>query len=723
MLDKQNIIVESLESPPGNKGIEYKVAHEAYLKMVDYLRLTQAKNTLNRLSDYHYLNIAVSNSTEPVRGIDYISPVVSPGIDYSTAVITKCLMPNGKINFEFERFSESDEPGARQAAKMALHFLNSKNDSYQIVRDWAQDSLLHKCGVVMVSPVREQITQYKEVEGTRDMLRTFEIMATEKGLIAKRQQMRRIDVDLQGVMQETMMPDETGIPQEPTADEMQDAIKNNTKYRAKYKLTGYSTNIQIKHVAQHYFVCNPTIPGIRKQDFCGFYDPMTIHEAKAQYPYIDLEKFAEHAAYGPAGAYQAGALENDLALHARDSTPVPGQGVIASAGADRFSRVVMLTTAWLRRDIDNDGEEETIEICYSGSYILYVKEVDFIPLAVMVPKPIVGNFFGYSQAERLVPLQEYKTAINRAEIAFAMQASTPRIGVNPEFIDAEEIQRGVSALFVLDRKFDPTKHVYEFAPMQGNLEYVQDAMQRFDQDTSRMLGMTNPADTLNPEVMKDGNSGYKLQLAMGPNQLIQDEMVKNCAIGLKDLIYIVWKTMIQYSDDYNIHQLAEAMLPGAGFLDAKSMENFEFIDRNMINVDLALGFLSEENRLTRQQLITQAQSQFAQAAAQLDPNVPELFAKVRRPFEDTLYALGVKNCDAYLPTMEEAAKMAQSKAQQPPAPEQEEIKSKTALNNAKVQESQTVAALNMKKAEDIDTDNMFEMMAAKRGKLSAVEID
>jgi thiol-disulfide isomerase/thioredoxin len=235
--------------------------------------------------------------------------------------------------------------------------------------------------------------------------------------------------------------------------------------------------------------------------------------------------------------------------------------------------------------------------------------------------------------------------------------------------------------------------------------------------------MTNPADTLNPEVMKDGNSGYKLQLAMGPNQLIQDEMVKNCAIGLKDLIYIVWKTMIQYSDDYNIHQLAEAMLPGAGFLDAKSMENFEFIDRNMINVDLALGFLSEENRLTRQQLITQAQSQFAQAVAQLDPNVPELFAKVRRPFEDTLYALGVKNCDAYLPTMEEAAKMAQSKAQQPPAPEQEEIKSKTALNNAKVQESQTVAALNMKKAEDIDTDNMFEMMAAKRGKLSAVEID
>jgi hypothetical protein len=723
MLDKQNLIVESLESPPGNKGIEYQVAHEAYLKMVDYLRLTQAKNTLNRLSDYHYLNIPVSNSTEPVRGIDYIAPVVSPGIDYSTAVITKCLMPQGRVNFEFERLSENDVPGSMQAAKMALHFINSKNDSYQIIRDWAQDSLLHKTGVVMVSPVREPITQYKEVEGTRDQLRSFEIMAAEKGLVAKRQQMRRIDVDLQGVMQESMAPDEQEAQQEPSGEEMQEAIRNNTIYRAKYKMTGYSTNIQIKHVAQHYFVCNPTIPGIRKQDFCGFYEPMTIHEAKQQYPYIELEKFADHAAYGPAGAYQAGALENDLALHARDSTPVPGQGVIASAGADRYSRVVMLTTAWLRRDIDNDGEEETIEICYSGSYILYIKEVDFIPLATMCPKPIVGNFFGYSQAERLVPLQEYKTAINRAEIAFAMQASTPRIGVNPEFVDAEEIQRGVSALFILDRKFDATKHVYEFQAMQGNLAYVQDAMERFDADTSRMLGMTNPSDTMNPEVMKDGNSGYKLQLAMGPNQLIQDEMVKNCAGGLRDMIYIVWKTMIQYSDDYNIQQLADAMLPGQPFLDAKSMERFDFLDRNMINIDLALGFLSDENRLTRQQLIMQAQQGFAQVMMQLDPSVPEMFTKARRPFEDTLYALGVKNCDSYLPTMEEAAKVAQAKAAQGPGVAEQETKSKVDLNNAKVQESQSVAALNIKKAEDVDMDNYFEMQAMKKGKLSAVEID
>ena len=717
MLDKQNLIVPYIEAPEGNKGIEFQVAHEVYLKMVDYLRLTQAKNTFNRLSDYHYLNIAVSNSTEPIRGIDYIHPVVTPGVDYATAIITKCLMPNGKINFEFERFSEIDSEQANQATEMVKYMLNSKNDSYQIIRDWAQDSLLHKNGIVMVSPVREPITQYKEVTGTKDQLRVFETMAGEKGLTAKRQEMKLADVDLQGAMQAAAAG---GVP---SGQAVSDALDKNKVYKAKYKLTGYSTIVRVKHVAQHYFVCNPTISNIQDQDFCGFYDPMTIHECKAQFPYVDLEKLAEHAAYGPAGAYQAGALENDLALHARDSTPVPGQGVVASAGADRYSRVIMLTTAWIRKDVDGDGEEETIEVCYSGSYVLYVKEVDFIPLASMCPKPITGNFFGYSLAERLVPMQEYATSIARAEMAFAMQSSTPRIGVNPEFIDAEEIQRGVSAMFILDRKFDPNKHVFQFQPMQGNLAYVESSMQRFEADKMAMIGMTSPSDVMNPEVMKDGNSGFKLQLAMGPNQLIQDEMVKNCAIGLRDVIYIVWKTLIQYSDDYNIQQLAGVCAKGKPFMDADSIANFEFIDRRMINIDMALGFLSDENRLTRQQLITQTQAAFSAAMMQIDPSVPELFVKLRKPFEDTLRVLGVKDVDTYLPTLEEAEKIATSKAQQPPSPEQQEISSKTAVNAAKEKEITANTAFTVRKTQDMDTDDYFEALAAKRGRLSAQEID
>jgi hypothetical protein len=249
-------------------------------------------------------------------------------------------------------------------------------------------------------------------------------------------------------------------------------------------------------------------------------------------------------------------------------------------------------------------------------------------------------------------------------------------------------------------------------------------MARFDSEKMAMIGMTSPGDTLNPEVMKDGNSGFKLQTAMGPNQLIQDEMVKNCAIGLKDVIYLTWKTMIQYADDYNIQQLAHACSQDAGgFLDSLAVENYQFIDRKMISLDLAMGFMSEENRLTRQQLITAAQQQFGQAMMMVPPQLPEMFAKLRLPYEDTLRSLGIKHIDAYLPTLDEWTKLGQFKSQQPPSAQDEETKAKTQVQLAKAQETVANTAFIKKKMDDIDTDNMFEALAASRDKLRAVEVD
>jgi hypothetical protein len=48
------------------------------IKMASYLRYLGTKNAVNRASDYHYLCLAVNESTAPVNGIDYIHPSVYP---------------------------------------------------------------------------------------------------------------------------------------------------------------------------------------------------------------------------------------------------------------------------------------------------------------------------------------------------------------------------------------------------------------------------------------------------------------------------------------------------------------------------------------------------------------------------------------------------------------------------------------------------------------------
>ena len=80
------------------------------------------------------------------------------------------------------------------------------------------------------------------------------------------------------------------------------------------KVTGYTINIKFHPIEQHYWVCDPTVPEIRDQPFCGFYDPMTVAEAYELYPDMDLHEFEKHADYNSNGAYQAGSVLNNLAI-------------------------------------------------------------------------------------------------------------------------------------------------------------------------------------------------------------------------------------------------------------------------------------------------------------------------------------------------------------------------------------------------------------------------
>jgi len=621
MLEIKNTVVEDINKNRKINANFVRMKNMMDTKMASYLRYLGTKNAVNRASDYHYLCLAVTESTAPVNGIDYIHPSVKPVVDYATAVIAKGLMPNGEINFDFVADNEDDEVGARQATNMVSKVVNQMNDPHFILERWIMDANMHKNGMMMVKPVRENITRYVETEGTLDQLRAFEQQAGESGLTALRQSKRQINVEMDKVMAEVQqllgqqqqmftqdmissqverlkeLPEEQD-PESMAAEqeEMQqgqiedqeqilnDAIKRNTIYRAKYKLTGYSINIKFHPIAQHYWVCDPTVPEMRDQPFCGFYDPMTIQEATELYPEINLEEFRTHAEYNQSGAYQAGSVLNNLAIHARDSVPIMGIPVSSAASADPDSRQVSIVTVWNRFDIDGDGELELVEVIYSGSYIISAREVEFIPVANMCPKPLPGNFYGMSIAESVIPMQEYNTSAARAEIQLGLLTATPRIGVKPDRVDFEMMQDGESAIFILTSKFDPAKDIYQIPPPSGNLQFLEVAMNRIQQDTMAMVGMTTPQDVFNPEVMAAGNSGVKLQLALTPNQIIQDNTVRNSAEGLKEALYLVWRTLIQYGDDYGVKKLAAESHPDKKpeFLDYLSWDDMNFCDRKQI---------------------------------------------------------------------------------------------------------------------------------------------
>jgi hypothetical protein len=323
-----------------------------------------------------------------------------------------------------------------------------------------------------------------------------------------------------------------------------------------------------------------------------------------------------------------------------------------------------------------------------------------------------------SIAESVIPMQEYATSAARAEIQLGLLTATPRLGVKPDKLDFEMLQDGEAAIFILDSKFNPATDVYAVPPPSGNLQFLEVAMNRIQQDTMSMIGMTTPQDVFNPEVMAPGNSGIKLQMALTPNQIIQDNTVRNSAEGLKQALWLTWRTLIQYGDDYGVKKLAASSHPDKRpeFLDYLAWDDMNFCDRKQVHIELALGMMSDENALGRTQIIQKAQMDLyntTQAMVTAGTLTPEIFRKVKKPFEDILYQLGVKDCDTYLPSDDEVRVMI----------DQAQKAAETREPSAEDKQRLSVAALNAVKAEQItaetqgiDPDTQLNYMAIAMGK-------
>jgi hypothetical protein len=265
------------------------------------------------------------------------------------------------------------------------------------------------------------------------------------------------------------------------------------------------------------------------------------------------------------------------------------------------------------------------------------------------------------------------------------------------------LQDGEAAIFILDSKFDPAKDIYQIPPPSGNNSFIESALGHIQQDAMAMVGMTTPSDVFNPEVMSPGNSGAKLQLALSPNQIIQDNTVKNSAEGLKDAIWLVWRTLVQYGDDYGVKKLAQEFHPDGKpeFLDYRAFDDMNFNERKTINIELGLGMKSEENSLQRLQVIKQAQQGLTQevtAGVQSGALTPSAFKKLRKPYEDMLYVLGVKDANAYLPTEDEVMEMVkqsqESKKTAEPSPDDQKKLASANLDKVRADQIQAEVAGN-----------------------------
>jgi len=154
-------------------------------------------------------------------------------------------------------------------------------------------------------------------------------------------------------------------------------------------------------------------------------------------------------------------------------------------------------------------------------------------------------------------------------------------------------------------------------------------------------------------------------------------------------------------------------------MDFLAWDDMNFCDRKQIHLELALGMMSEENALNRLQIIQKCQNELYQTVQGMvgaGTLTPDMYKKVKKPFADTLYVLGVKDCDTYLPSDDEVQAMIKAAqeagANKQPSPEDQKNISQAKLNDVKAQQIAAEVA-----GEDAESQLDFMAVAAGEPKV------
>lgn len=100
---------------------------------------------------------------------------------------------------------------------------------------------------------------------------------------------------------------------------------------------------------------------------------------------------------------------------------------------------IMYRECWTRFDMDGDGIDELIRVCVGGMEILHAEPTDDIPFAVFCPDPEPHTFFGLSEADKVMDLQEQKSFIVRNVFDSLAQSIHPRVAVVDGQVNMQDV--------------------------------------------------------------------------------------------------------------------------------------------------------------------------------------------------------------------------------------------------------------------------------------------
>ena len=357
-----------------------------------------------------------------------------------------------------------------------------------------------------------------------------------------------------------------------------------------------------------------------------------------------------------------------------------------SSQLDPSMRMVLVTEAYMRMDIDGTGIAQLYKITMGGdNYKLLDYELwDHVPFAVFEADPDPHTFYGKSIADLICNDQDSATALLRGVLNNVALTNNPRTEILDGQVNIEDLMNNEIGGIV--RVAQPNAIQPMSVPFVAGQTLA--AIQYYDQTIEEKTGINKTSMGMNPDALQAQTATAVMAAMQGSANHIE-MMARNLAEGgVTRLFKLMLIMYIQNCNEADMMRLADG---GYEPVDPRSWDQ-----RMDVSVNVGLGTGMHDQRQAVLQQALQVQMQIFQSYGPENGLVG--MTEVRNTLSDILSMNGIKNSDRYFkqmnPQIEQQMAM---QRQQMAALQQQQLTQPEAFLQAETQKAQIKAGTDMAK--------------------------
>ena len=545
-----------------------------------------------------YFDGAVDLSHEQGRS-KVVSTKVRDVVRGSKPGLMRVFLTNDKF-VEFTPKGPEDVQNAEQATAYC-HWVFNKVGGYNVLSNAIHDSLVKKVGIVKVWWNNETIAESHTYENLSDEEVEMLLSDDEVEIVEHSQEL-------------TMEMDEMGIE--------------------------VSRNVHSMLVSHKYEEGEMVIEGIPPEEFFIDGSAKSIDDA-----YIVCHKSEKRAGDLIAMGFDQDIVDNlvgeddGLDNDSEEKLLRFGESLNSSDQMvnDPSMRVVVVTEAYLRIDIEGDGVPTLHKfLCGGTNYeILEQEPWDKVPFADFHVDPEPHAFYGRSLAELVMNDQDTTTSVLRGILDNVALVNTPRLEVNEDLVEIDDVLNNEIGAIIRSEQIGSVNPLVVPFVAGSTLP----ALQYLDMLVEEKTGISKMSMGLNADALQNTTAtGAALTAQASAGHV--EVMARNLAEGMKRLFQLMLHVSIKNSPDEQMMRLNGEFIPVDPSVWDSGMD---------MEINVGLGTGKEDVKAAALMQTFQTQQQIWQTYGAQNGLVS--MTQMRNTLSDMLALSGLKNADRYYAPM------------------------------------------------------------------------